>query len=284
MEWSDVRIFLAVVRTGTLGGAARALDLSHPTIGRRLRALEEGVGHALLQRTADGFVLTQEGDAVIALAEQMERSALSMERRLAGEESQLEGMLRVSTADWFACHVMPPVLAAFARECPRVVVELVTGQRLFDLSRREADLAIRIVPFNQPSIVQRRIVSMKYGAYIAASLPDPVLHDGTGCTLVTMDVAMNDYPDVAWLQRKLPNATIAVRANNRNVQAHMCAVGLGVAVLPRPVGDGVPGLRRLDFGEAPPERDLWLGYHQDLRRLARLRALVDVAARVLGDE
>ncbi len=101
MEWSDVRIFLAIARTGTLGAAARALHLSHPTVGRRLRALEQATGHTLFQRTADGFIPTEEGNAVIALAEQMEEGALAIERRLAGQEQDLQGTLRISSADWF---------------------------------------------------------------------------------------------------------------------------------------------------------------------------------------
>src|SRR3546814_17218251 len=85
MEWSDVRIFLAIVRSGTFGGAARSLQISHPTVGRRLRALEQAIGHALFQRTADGLVLTDEGHGIIPLAEQMEEGARSEERRVGKE-------------------------------------------------------------------------------------------------------------------------------------------------------------------------------------------------------
>jgi len=283
MDWSDIRIFLAVVRTGTLGGAGRTLRLSHPTIGRRLRALEEDTGQTLFQRTSDGFVLTDAGEAILALAERMEESALAMERLLAGEGDQLDGMLRISSADWFGTYVLPPVLARFSLSHPKVVVELVTGARLFDLSRREADVVFRIVPFHQPDIVQRRLLSMQYGVYAASSAPDPLTNDGSGSMLITMSTDMNGFPDLAWLQRMLPNARIALRSNNRSVQAHMCALGIGLAVLPRPVGDQVPGLRLVDLGEPPPARDIWLGYHRDLRRLARLRALIDVAVDVLGE-
>ncbi|WP_038960364.1 LysR family transcriptional regulator, partial [Bradyrhizobium japonicum] len=114
MEWSDVRIFLAVVRSGTLGGAARSLRTSHPTVGRRLRALEQTIGHTLFQRTADGLVLTDEGHGIIALAEQMEEGALAMERRLAGREQNLKGNLRISSTDWFGAYVLPPILADFS--------------------------------------------------------------------------------------------------------------------------------------------------------------------------
>src|SRR5215471_7177742 len=90
MEWSDLKIFLAISREGTLGAAARRLGQTQPTMGRRLRALEQAVGHTLFQRTADGFVLTDEGNAVLGHAERMEDEAFAFERRLAGNEAQLE--------------------------------------------------------------------------------------------------------------------------------------------------------------------------------------------------
>lgn len=283
MEWSDVRIFLAVARAGTLGGAARALGLSHPTIGRRLRELESSTGQTLFQRTSEGFVLTDEGESVRTLAEQMEASALAMERRLAGEGEDYEGLLRISSADWFGSYVLPPVLAAFTRRYPRVSLELLTGARLFSLSRREADLAFRIVPFDGPDIVQRRLMTMPYGLYTAESLPDPVIGDGRGSALIIMDQALGHFPDVSWLDRHFPNAHIALRSNNRAVQARMCALGIGLAVLPRPIGDQTAGLRAVALEEAPPGRDMWVGYHRDLRRLGRLRALLDIAVDMLAD-
>lgn len=93
MDWSDVRIFLAVARSGTLGAAGRLLKISHPTVSRRLQALEEATGQTLFQRTADGYVLTEEGAAVLTMAEHMEEAALAMERRLAGDVQKLEGTL-----------------------------------------------------------------------------------------------------------------------------------------------------------------------------------------------
>src|SRR5215468_11984202 len=98
VEWSDLRIFLAVAREGTLGAAARKLGQTQPTMGRRLRALEEAVGHTLFQRTAYGFVLTEEGSAVFGHAERIEEEAFAFERRLAGSDKQLEGALRISSS------------------------------------------------------------------------------------------------------------------------------------------------------------------------------------------
>lgn len=282
MEWSDVRIFLAVARAGTLGAAARALHLSHPTMGRRLRALEDATGQILFQRTADGFVLTEEGSAVLSLAEQMEESALAMQRRLAGEEQKLEGTLRVSSADWFGAFVLPPVIAEYSRAYPHVEIEILTGTRLFNLAQREADVAFRIVPFDSPDIVQRRLIDMRYGVYVATGRADPVTGDGRENRLIVMDTSTGSFPDIVWLEERFPNASVVVRSNNRNVQAQMCSRSVGIAVLPRPVGDQISSIRRLDLGEEPPSREIWLGYHRDLKRQHRLRAFVDLVRKHLA--
>lgn len=274
MEWSDVRIFLAIVRTGSLGGAARALQLSHPTVGRRLRALEQAIGQTLFQRTADGLVLTEEGQGIVTLAEQMEESALAMERRLAGQEQELQGCLRISSADWFGAYVLPPIIAEFTRAYPNVDVEILTGTRLFSLAQREADIAFRIVPFDTSDIVQRRLTQLHYGVYIATDAPEPTFRDGTGFRLITHDTSTGQFPDIAWLMESFPNARTVMRSNNRNVQGRMCRQGVGIAVLPQVVGNQIPGLRRLDLPAEPPKRDIWMGYHRDLKHLQRLRAFI----------
>lgn len=282
MEWSDVRIFLAVAREGTLGAAGRLLHLAHPTVGRRLRALEEATGQTLFQRTSDGYVLTEEGAAVLALAEHMEESALAMERRLSGDVEKLEGILRVSSPDWFGAWVLPPVFARFAINHSHVDMELLTGTRLFSLAQRETDVAFRINPFTEADVIQRRLMEMPYGVYTSVDGETPVTGDGEGHTLVTMDSSLGTFPDVEWLKAKFPKARVALRSNNRNVQAQMSCAGLGIAVLPRPVGDRQQGLRLINAGDAPPSRDIWMAYHRDVRRSARLRAFVDVATEILG--
>ncbi len=278
MEWSDVRIFLAVARSGTLGGAARTLQTSHPTVGRRLRALEQAIGHTLFQRTADGLVLTEEGHGIIAMAEQMEEGALGMERRLAGQERDLKGSLRISSADWFGAFVLPPIVADYSDAYPNVDVEILTGTRQFNLAQREADIAFRIVPFNTADVIQRRLFRLEYGVYIAEDAADPKYGDGTGFRLITHDTSTGQFPDIAWLIESFPNARPVLRSNNRNVQARMCRQGVGVAVLPRVVGNQTPGIRRLELPKPPPVREIWMGYHRDLRRLQRLRAFISTVS------
>ena len=275
MEWSDLRVFLAIARAGTLGAAARTLGQSQPTMGRRLRALETAVGHTLFQRTGDGFVLTDEGAAVLGHAERIEEEVLGVERQLAGSDAGLDGLLRLSSSDWFGTVMLAPVLAAFSRRHPRVCLELLTDARLYSLARREADLVFRIRPFEEPEVISRRLMHIAYALYAPAGDP-PVLTagDGAGLRIITMDTMFAGMPDAVWIKRMLPNAAVACRSNSREVQARLCAGGAGLAVLPRPLGDMTPGIVALSLDDPPPGRDTFVGYHRDLRRLHRMRALL----------
>ncbi|MCQ8240054.1 LysR family transcriptional regulator [Rhizosaccharibacter radicis] len=277
VDWDDLRVVLAIAREGSLRGAARVLGQSQPTMGRRLRSFETRLGRPLFQRTADGFLLTDDGSAVLLHAERVEQEVLALDRRLAGQDGQLDGTLRVTSSDWFATHVLAPVLCEFATLQPRVIVETITGNRVLSLSRREADLAFRTMPFDEPEVVSRRLARIEYAAYLSSGLPHPRAGDGTGTALITSDTAFAGRPEAVWIRRTLPNAHIVSRSSNRDVQAHLCAMGIGLAVLPRPVGDKLDGVERIDLGAEPPLRHAWIGYHRDLGRSKRLRALLDLS-------
>lgn len=274
MEWSDIRLFLAIAREGTLGAAARKLGLTQPTMGRRLKTLEGAVGHSLFQRTPDGFVLTDEGTVVMGHAERMEEEALALQRQLAGTENTLSGTLRISCSDWFGIHILAPILADFRRVHPNVIIEVLTDSRLLNLARREADLVFRIKPFTEPEVISRKLLHIPYGLYVAKGSDDPSPGTGAGFSMVIMDEAFGSMPDVGWLKGRFPNANVSMRSNNRDVQARLCAGGAGMAILPMPLGDSMDVLKRIDVLQPPPGRDTWVGYHQDLRRLPRLRAFI----------
>mgnify|MGYP003295812242 CR=1 FL=1 len=276
MEWSDLRVFLAIVREGSLGGAGRRLGQSQPTMGRRLRALEDAIGAKLMQRSSSGLTLTDEGAVLLRHAEVMEAEALALERELIGRDGSLEGVLRVTCSDWFGRIMLAPVIAEFARLHPAVVIEILTDARVYSLVRREADLVIRIAGFDEPEVVARRLTTVNYGAYMQKGQPSPVAGDGAGCPLIVMDTAYGAMPDVAWLLGTFPNACIAARSNSRDVQAQLCALGAGIAVLPVPLGNATAGIEKVNLRAAPPSRDTWLGFHKDLARLPRLRTFVDL--------
>ena len=276
MEWSDLRLFLAIARSGTLGAAARALGVTQPTMGRRLRALESALAQPLFQRTTTGLVLTEEGNILLRHAERIEEEALTIERRLAAQSQQLDGVLRITSSDWFGTHVLAPVLAEFVQQHPQVQVELITDARFLNLSRREADLAFRIRPFDDADVVSRKLLHMPYGVYMRNGGKLPRAGDGRRHRLIALDAAFAGTPDDSWLQTMLPKAPTVFRSNSRDVQAKLCAQGIGLAVLPLPLGDATAGIERINLGSEPPGRDTWIGYHRDLRRLPRLRALLDL--------
>lgn len=279
LDWDDLRLFLAIARAGTLTAAAPQLRLSQPTAGRRLRTLEEVCGFALFQRTPNGFRLTDEGEAMLRHAERMEEEALALQRQFAGNEGELQGQLRLSSSDWFSNIVLAPIVASFSLRHPQVTIEIVADFRLLSLDRREADLVFRLLPFDAPDIVQRRFTHVCYDLFASPEyleqrgVPDGA-SDGEGHSLITMDTQFDTVADIAWLRRRFPRAHFAIRSNSREVQATACARGAGLAVLPRLLGRQF-GLTRVDVGETLPGRDIWLGYHADLKRLRRLRALVD---------
>ncbi|EGP08044.1 transcriptional regulator, LysR family [Bradyrhizobiaceae bacterium SG-6C] len=284
MEWSDLRIFLMIAREGSLGAAAKQLGQSQPTMGRRLRALEQSLGQTLFQRTGDGFVLTDEGTVVFTHAERMEENAFALERQIGGKDQQLEGLLRISSSDWFGSHLLAPILAEFAAQNPRVITELLTDARFYSLPRREADVVFRIKPFDEPEVISRRLMSIAYGVYRKTDSGfEPQAGNGQDTPLITMDTAFGGMPDAVWLKRILPKAHIVSRSNNRDVQARMCASGAGLAILPRPLGDAIAAVERIDLGENPPSRETYLGYHRDLKRLNRLRVLVDLVIERLAN-
>ncbi|QDE37736.1 LysR family transcriptional regulator [Luteibacter pinisoli] len=283
MEWSDVRIFLSVLRSGSYGEAARRLGVSHPTVGRRIKVLENEAGQALFRRTSDGLVLTDAGDGIVATAEAMEQSALSMERRLLGNHERLEGVLRIGCAEWFASHVLASVFMELVSQHPAVVPEVIAGYRLSDLARRDVDVAFRLVPFTEPDVVQRRLMTMHYGLYGSPTTVQRMTDDPASVGLIFMNEAQSHFPDVAWMQEHFPGARRTFSSTSRSVQAQMCLRGAGLAVLPRPLGDATAGLLRIDVGEPPPNREIWVGYHQDLRRMDRLRALIQLTDTMLSN-
>jgi DNA-binding transcriptional LysR family regulator len=260
--------------------------MTQPTMGRRLKKLEEVLGHHLFQRTPDGFVLTDEGAGIRAHAERIEEEALALQRGLAGTEQQLEGMLRLSASDWFGSYVLAPLIGRFKARYPKVTVELITSARLLDLSRREADLVFRITPFTDPDVVSRKFMEIDYALYGAANKTSKEASSGTSARtdnpmadlgVITMDEAFAAMPDVAWLREILPDMPIAARSNNRDVQARLCAAGVGLAVLPKILAGSHAGLHEIETPTPPPVRTTWVGYHRDMRRSRRLRAFLDMA-------
>jgi DNA-binding transcriptional LysR family regulator len=213
----------------------------------------------------------------------MEIEALAAMRELSGADMHLSGLLRVSCSDWFSSILLTPVIAEFTTQHPGIAIELLTDPRLYSLPHREADCVMRMLPFDDPDVVSKRLLRTQYAVYGRLGEWDAVAGDGRGCRLVLMDTAFGSMPDVDWITRLLPNAKVAARSNSREAQARLCALGVGLAVLPRPLGDATPGIAPIELGEPAPARDTWLGYHRDMRRQPRLSRFVELVVSRLSD-
>ncbi|QPF73932.1 LysR family transcriptional regulator [Roseateles sp. DAIF2] len=283
MDWDDLRIALAVVRAGSLSAAARALGSTQPTVSRRLEALEQHLGARLFEREAGGLRLSALGRSLVADLERMDEGALALQQRIAARDTGLQGEIVVTSLDWLGDEVLAPLLAEFGQQHPGLQIELCNDTKVFNLARREADLAFRFGAFEQENLIERRVGEVAYALYASTDYlhrrgrPDPA-HGFAGQALVLLDRAAGAVPHEEWLLALAPRAQIALRCNG--LRGHLAAVraGAALAVLPRLLGDREPGLQRLALdGVAMPVRAVRVGLHAGMRDTPRIRALLDFA-------
>jgi len=280
LEWDDVRCFLAVNRTGTLAAAARKLRINYTTVGRRIAALQRALGARLFDRTPDGLVLTDAGEAVRTAGDQMEEAALLFEQRALGADRTLSGLVRVATTEAIGQVVFLPALRALHEKHPHIRVELLTGSLQVDIARREADLAVRYIRPEGGNLVTRRIARVGTAAYASRGYlrrhQRPVQGSGlTGHDLVGLDQSIRSDRSMELAGEQLRDARFVLRVMNTVALCEAVAQGLGLGALPCCLGDVHPALVRL-WPDAPPELDdLWLVLHSDLQRTGRVRAVLD---------
>lgn len=278
MDWDDVRSFLAIARARSLSGAARDLGVRQSTMSRRLDGLEARAGARLLQRTSRGYELTALGEAVLGNAERMEAEAIAVERLVQGRDVALSGVVRLTTVEVVAEQILPDAIARLHVRSPGIVIDVLSESRALNLTRREADLAIRMTRFEGSELISRKI-----GALATALYASPAYLEGHGSlgaggphSVITVLEDQLHLPEARWLHEQVPRARVAVRTNSRNGQLAAVRAGLGIGCLPCVLADSAPGLRRLTQPEDGPVREVWLGVHADLRHMPRIRAVIDV--------
>jgi len=275
MDWDDLHTFLTIARHGTLSGAARALGVTQPTMGRRLTALEARSGARLLQRHPQGYALTSLGEAVLGNAERIEAEVMSAERTITGRDVALAGLVRVTTVDTLAATILTPALAALQCTHPGIVVELISDQRSLSLSKREADIAVRMTRFEGHELVSRKLGSMVLGMYASQAYLARHPLAQTDHKLVTVMDDQVHLPEAQWLATHFPQASVAFRSNSREVQLWAAKSGAGIATLACYRADTDADLIRVLPDTPPLTRDIWLGVHSDMRHMPRIRAVVD---------
>lgn len=283
MNWDDLRFLLAVARKGSIRGAAQTLGVNHATVSRRLTSLEDALGARLFDRLPGGYFLTPTGEELLAAAERVEEETNGIERRVVGRDSELRGLLRVTMPDSAALKLLMPGVAEFAEAHPYIELELIPSYAIVDLSRREADVAVRFSNNPAPNLVGRRLLRMARAIY--ASDAYLARHDPTDGESGATWLGWNDtVPDPQWVRESpFPTVPIRNRIAHSMTQLEAAKAGMGMTFLPCFMGDTEPTLRRVR-PDTVPDLQLWLLTHEDLRNTTRVRAFMDfIAAAILRE-
>lgn len=282
-SWDDLRVFLAVARAGSLSGAARTLGVNHSTVFRRIGAFEAELGVRLFERQPGGYLLTPAGEELRDGALRVEEEIASLSRKVTGQDLRLSGTVRVTTIDMLAFGLLPRHLAAFRNAYPGIEIELVVGNVALNLSRREADVALRVGNAPAETLVGRRVGRLAFAVYASADYrarrpePDLSLHDWIGFD-------SEHEALVRRVARFLPEAKPMLRTNSVAAALSAAKAGMGLAPLPCGLADLEPDLVRIAPLHEDLTLDLWLLTHEDLRQTARIRAFLDFLAEALATE
>lgn len=285
LDWDDLRFVLAVAREGTLSGAARSLGVTHSTVFRRLGAVEQKMGVRLFERFRNGYAPTPAGETAATLAGRLADEVLSLERRLSGQDLRPSGTVRIATTDTLGTIVMPH-LSALRASHPEIQIEIAISNAMANLTRREADIAIRPTQEPPEMLIGRRVADIAHAIYGSREYlsrhrdQEPPAHDWVGLddTLVGTVIGR-------WMRENVPAACMACRVDALPTLREAARAGIGLALLPCYLGDTAPGLHRL-VRKTPsePRSTLWLLTHDDLKRTARIRAVMDFLATALATE
>ncbi len=279
LNWDDLRVFLAIAREGSLSAAARRLGVTQPTAGRRLRALEDSLQARLFERHPQGFLPTAAGAELLPLAETMAASAEAVARRQPGFADRVRGTVRISIGEVVA-QFLAPRLGALRERLPEVELEFPVSHLLANLSRREADLVIRECLPDSPGLVARKLGAFGFAVYGSrdyvaghpAALGEARYRD---CDWAGYDEEHGYFAGQQWLLSKLGGRPLPVRLNDAQVLQEAVRGGVGLGVLACFAADADPALVRL----TPPLPEVvsrqHLLVHDDLRRVPRVRAVMD---------
>jgi DNA-binding transcriptional LysR family regulator len=278
MNWDDMRIFLALARSGTLASAARSTAQDATTVARRLQRLESALAATLFEHGPAGHILTEAGHRLLAHAEAMEAGARQVQQE-AEEGAGLAGTIRVSVSEGFGTHIVASRLANFAATHPGIAVDLIASTGFLNPSRREADIAIMLARPRGGPLIAAKLTDYRLGVYAARHYLDrtgPIADvDALRQRRLVGYVPDLIYaPELRYLAEVDERLEPSLRSSSINAQAGLIASGAGCGILPCFIGDGTPGLVRVLAADAEIERSFWLVVHRDMRRVARVEAFI----------
>ncbi len=283
-DWDLYRTFLAVLRAGSLSGAARTLGLAQPTVGRQIDALEAALGLTLFVRSQLGFLPTEHALQLRPYAESLSATASALLRAASSEAGQARGTVRIAASEAVGIEVLPPILTALHGQYPQLHIELSLSNAPEDLLRREADIAIRMVRPTQDALVARRVGVIALGLHARR---DYLARRGTPTSLAELDAhALIGFDhENAFIRRVkqqlggLTRASFALRADSDLAQLAAIRAGFGIGVCQVNVARRDPQLVHVLPAALAIELDTWVVMHEDLRESRRcsvvFAALVD---------
>ncbi|MFD1331730.1 LysR family transcriptional regulator [Methylopila musalis] len=281
LAWDDFRLVKCISERRSLAGAAVTLGVNASTVFRRLGALEERLGARLFERGRAGYALTPAGEEMVQVAERMAEDILAFERRVSGQDLAPAGELRVTTNDSMLIHQLTGLFVGFRAAYPEITLDVVVGNAPLNLSKRDADVAIRATSNPPETLVGRRIADIRWAIYGAPPLtPVRTLEElgdlpwiGPGDMLAPLQ---------RWLRETVGERREVYRLSTVLGMAEAVAAGIGVGPLPCFIGCSTPGLVRLFDPPNQSPASLWLLTHPDLRASARVRAFMDYMGHELG--
>jgi DNA-binding transcriptional LysR family regulator len=276
-DWDDLKFALAVSRSGSLIGAARALGVDHATVARRIDRLEQAVNAKLFDRRKTGYVPTPAGERLLHTAESVESAILAGEAEIADGNAAVTGSVRIGAPDGFGSCFLAPRLGALCNAHPGLDIELVATARLFSLSKREADIAISLAMPDRGRIVGRKLTDYHLGLYAATAYLDQrgrpsSVADLAGHRLIGYIDELLYAPELDYLHLICRAAAPQFRSANLIAQLQATLAGVGIAVLPAFLVQGMPCMEPVLATEVSLKRTFYLLIHADNQSLARIRA------------
>ncbi|CAH1663309.1 LysR family transcriptional regulator [Chelatococcus asaccharovorans] len=285
LAWDDFRLVKAIADARGLPAAAAQIGVNHSTVFRRLGQIEEALGVKLFERHRAGYALTPAGEEIVAVAERVDADITAVTRKLVGRELAPAGELRVTTNDSLLVHLMTSLFARFREAYPTIQLDVVLTNQALNLSKRDADVAIRATDKPPENLVGRRISNVAWALYgRAIDFPDPETQRAadlsTLCnrTWVSLGDNLGSLNVVRFVRTHIAPENVGYKVNTVLGLAEAIEAGLGIGHLPCFIADARPSLVRLQSPDKEFETQLWLLTHPDLRHNARVRALMDFLA------
>jgi DNA-binding transcriptional LysR family regulator len=271
MEWDDLRYVLAVHRAGSLAGAARALNISHVTVFRRIESIEKNLGVRLFDRKRQGYVATPVATDIVQQAEQVEDQVNALERRIWRRDSEVHGTVRLTTTDTISMMVLPGILARLRSAHPQLVVENIISHDTFNITKRDADIAIRHTMSPPEMLIGHCLTKVRYAVYGGPKFARRGRsHDLSKLPWVAPDDSPSEYRFIKWLRENGHEPQVVMRCNSFVALAGAVKAGVGVGILSCFTADSLGGLARLTPVIPEVDWQYWILTHPELRDVARV--------------